>query len=101
MEFSDVQLRILIDEQKQKNAEYHATSNKKKRLFWENIANRINKSENTNYFTGEDCHKKFLYLTKAFYVSNDCLGSILAKYTYYYFIRRQKNIEKEKEIRKV
>ena len=66
MEFSDAQLRILIDERKERNAEYHATPNKKKNLFWVNIASKLNDLENTNYFTGENCHNKFLGLTKAF-----------------------------------
>ncbi|RGB23394.1 hypothetical protein C1646_774560 [Rhizophagus diaphanus] len=51
------------------NAEYHATTNKKKYLFWNEIAEKINDQENTNYFTGEACHKKFLGLTKAFYTA--------------------------------
>jgi len=51
MEFSDAQLRILIDERKNRNAEYHATTNKKKYLFWNEIAEKINDQENTNYFT--------------------------------------------------
>ena len=76
IEWSDAQLRILVDERKQRNAEYHATPNKKKRLFWEDIANKINEQERTNYFIGDDCHKKFLHLTKAFYVSSDCLCSM-------------------------
>ena len=69
MEFSDAQLRVLIDERKNRNAEYHSTTNKKKYLFWNEIAEKLNVQENTNYFTGDECHKKFLSLTKAFYVS--------------------------------
>src|SRR3954454_24024887 len=98
MEFSDAQLRTLIDERKQRNAEYHATTNKKKHLFWNDIAKKINDQENTNYFTGEECHKKFLSLTKAFYVSSNCFGSTKASSvnnTYYF--RRQKNRRKEVE----
>ena len=48
MEFSNAQLRILIDERKHRNAEYHATTNKKKYLFWNEIAEKINDQENTN-----------------------------------------------------
>ena len=70
MEFSDAHLHILIDERKCRNAEYHNTTNKKKYLFWNEIAEKINDQKNTNYFTGEACHKKFLALTKAFYVSS-------------------------------
>ncbi|CAB5200427.1 unnamed protein product [Rhizophagus irregularis] len=70
MEFSDIQLRILIDERKNRSVEYyHTTTNKKKYLFWNEIAEKINDQENTNYFTGDACHKKFLGLTKAFYTA--------------------------------
>ena len=69
MEFSDAQLRVLIDERKNRNAEYYSTTNKKKYLFWNEIAENLNVQKNTNYFTGNECHKKFLSLTKAFYVS--------------------------------
>src|SRR5436305_14707478 len=68
MEFSDAQLRILIDERKNRNAEYHFITNKKKYLFWNEIAEKLNVQERTNYFTGDECHKKFLSITKAFYV---------------------------------
>ena len=68
-EWPDAQLRLLINECKQRNAEYHAIPNKKKRAFWDDVANKLNEQENTNYFLGEDCHKKFLNLTKTFNVS--------------------------------
>lgn len=45
-------------------------------FFWDDIVKKINKSENMNYFTGEDCHKQFLCFTKAFYESNTCLPDI-------------------------
>ena len=63
MEFSDVQLRILIDKRKQRNAEYHATTNKKKYLFWNDIAEKINNQKNT---IGEKCHKKILKSYESF-----------------------------------
>ncbi|RGB22019.1 hypothetical protein C1646_776810 [Rhizophagus diaphanus] len=65
-EWSDAQLHLLINERKQKNAEYHATPNKKKQDFWDDVANKLNEQENTNFFLGKDCHNKFLNLTKAF-----------------------------------
>ncbi|GES87627.1 hypothetical protein GLOIN_2v1571918 [Rhizophagus clarus] len=65
-EWSDAQLRLLINERKQKNAEYHATPNKKKQDFWDDVASKLNEQENTNFFLGKDCHNKFLNLTKAF-----------------------------------
>ena len=68
-QWSDEQTRMLIDERKNGNEEYHRTLNRNKRNFWEGIANEINQANNTNYFTGEDCNKKFLSLTRAYYVS--------------------------------
>ena len=55
-EWSDAQLRLLINERKQRNAEYHATPNKKKQYFWHDIANKLNKQENTN-FSSVKCAK--------------------------------------------
>ncbi|GBC43419.1 hypothetical protein GLOIN_2v1776326 [Rhizophagus irregularis DAOM 181602=DAOM 197198] len=60
---------MLIDERKNGNEEYHRTSIRNKRNFWEDIANEINRVNNTNYFTGEDCNKKFLALTRAYYTT--------------------------------
>ena len=68
-QWSEEQTRMLIDERKNGNEEYHWTPNRNKRNFWEDIANEINRVNNTNYFTGEDCNKKFLALTRAYYVS--------------------------------
>ncbi len=56
-------------ERKNGNKEYYQTPKRSKRNFWEEIANKINLTHNTNYFTGEDCNKKFLVLTQAYYVS--------------------------------
>ena len=47
MEFSDTQLHVLIDEQKNRNAEYHSTTNKKKYLFWNEIAEKLNVQKRT------------------------------------------------------
>ena len=69
-DWNDDQVRFLIDERKERNLEYHSTPNKKKRLFWEDIARKLNEQENTNYFTGDDCNKKFSNLTKAFKVNS-------------------------------
>ena len=69
VQWSEEQTRMLIDARKNGNEEYHRTPNRNKRNFWEDIANEINRVNNTNYFTGEDCNKKFLALTRAYYVS--------------------------------
>ena len=71
--WNGAQVRFLINERKERNSEFHSTPNKKKRLFWEDIARKLNEQENTNYFTSEDCQKKFNNLKKAYKVSNSCL----------------------------
>ena len=69
LEWNDEQTRILIDKRKNGNEEYHCTPNRNKRNFWEKIAEKLNENYNTNYFTGEACNKKFLSLTRAYYVT--------------------------------
>ena len=70
LEQNEEETRFLIDERKNGNEEYHQTPKRNKRIFWEEIANKLNQIHNTNYFTGEGCNKKFLTLTRAYYVSN-------------------------------
>ena len=69
LEWNDEQTRILIDECKNGNEEYHRTPKRNKRIFWEIIAEKLNEVNNSNYFTGEACNKKFLSLTHAYYIS--------------------------------
>ncbi|RGB21937.1 hypothetical protein C1646_731540 [Rhizophagus diaphanus] len=68
LEWNDKQTRILIVEHKNGNGEYHQTPKRNKRMFWEKIAEKLNEINNSNYFTGEACNKKFLSLTRAYYV---------------------------------
>ena len=79
LEWDDEQTRILINEHKNGNVEYHWTPKHNKRDFWEKIAEKLNQIYNTNYFTGGDYNKKFLALTQAYYVSN-----IIIEYPYTY-----------------
>ena len=69
-QWSENETHMLIDERRDGNEEYHQTPKRDKRNFWERIAEDINRANNTNYFTGEDCNKKFLALIRAYYVSN-------------------------------
>jgi len=69
LEWNDEQTHILTDERKNGNVEYHWTPKRNKRIFWEKIAEKLNEVNNSNYFTGEACNKKFLSLTRAYYVS--------------------------------
>lgn len=69
LEWNNEQTHFLINERKNGNEEYHCTPNRNKRIFWEKIAEKLNEVNNLNYFTGKACNKKFLLLTRAYYVS--------------------------------
>ena len=69
LEWNEEETCFLIDERKNGNEEYHQTPKRSKRIFWKEIANKLNQMHNTNYFTREDYNKKFLTLTWAYYVS--------------------------------
>ncbi|RGB22568.1 hypothetical protein C1646_748474 [Rhizophagus diaphanus] len=68
LEQNEEQTRFLIDERKTGNEVYHKTPKRSKTDFWEEISNKLNENNNINYFTGEACNKKFLSLTRAYYV---------------------------------
>jgi Myb/SANT-like DNA-binding domain len=62
-DWNDLEERLLINERKNRNAEYHALKNgQPKQAFWDNIAQKINHQRKTT-FTGKQCHNKFLNLT--------------------------------------
>ncbi|RGB22761.1 hypothetical protein C1646_677613 [Rhizophagus diaphanus] len=69
LEWNAKQTHILIDEHKMGNEEYYQTPKRCKKIFWEEIAEKLNENYNTNYFTGEACNKKFLSLTRAYYTT--------------------------------
>ncbi|CAB5190936.1 unnamed protein product [Rhizophagus irregularis] len=69
LEWNEEQTRFLIDERKTGNEVYHKTPKCSKTDFWEEISNKLNENNNTNYFTGEACNKKFLSLTRAYYTT--------------------------------
>ncbi|CAG8824565.1 35879_t:CDS:1, partial [Gigaspora margarita] len=48
------QLRLLITERRNRNADYHNIPGSSRVSFWNNIANIINESFSTNY-TGYQC----------------------------------------------
>ena len=65
--------------------------------FIKNITNKINEQERTIYFIGDDCHKKFLHLMKAFYVSSDCLCSMRNLDSKIYLLLLYQMVKKYKE----
>ncbi|CAB4487566.1 unnamed protein product [Rhizophagus irregularis] len=69
LEWNEEQTHFLIDERKTGNEVYHKTPKRSKTDFWEEISNKLNENNNTNYFTGEACNKKFLSLTRAYYTT--------------------------------
>ncbi|RIB20441.1 hypothetical protein C2G38_2244572 [Gigaspora rosea] len=60
VEWTDSQIRILIDERRNRNDEYHNFGRNRIR-FWDSIATRINQEHNTS-FNGYQCKEKFINL---------------------------------------
>ena len=67
-QWTETQIRRLINERKQQNATYHGLPKGQKTVFWADVATKINQQENCN-INGDQCNKKFLLLTRAYYVS--------------------------------
>lgn len=61
-------IRLLIDQRKHRNQEYHQIVGKSRRKFWNSISRRINRSAETN-FEGIQCKRKFQSLVSNYYVS--------------------------------
>ncbi|CAG8611661.1 10578_t:CDS:2 [Diversispora eburnea] len=62
VEWTDAQIRILIDERRDRNGEYH-NFGKNRIKFWDSIATRINQELNTS-FNGHQCKEKFMNLVR-------------------------------------
>lgn len=69
-------IRLLIDQRKYRNDEYHFEYGQRKREFWRSVARRINRIVGTN-FNYRQCNRKWNDLVKAFNVN---------KNIYYYII---------------
>ncbi|RHZ47160.1 hypothetical protein Glove_590g28 [Diversispora epigaea] len=60
---TDDQLRLLTDERKSKNTEYHDIPGSSRVDFWNNISNTINERFRTSY-TGYQCKNRFQNLVR-------------------------------------
>ena len=61
--WTDDQLRLLIDERKEKNEHYHSLNNAMRCNFWKGLASQINLKFGTNY-NGKKCKEKFQSLIR-------------------------------------
>lgn len=61
-------IRLLIDQRKHRNQEYHQIVGRSRRKFWDSVSRRINRSAGTN-FEGIQCKRKFQSLVSNYYVS--------------------------------
>src|SRR5436305_543 len=66
--WNEQQIRLLINQRKHRNDEYHQTVGRSRVPFWNSVARRINRSVGSN-FTGEQCRRKFDNLVALYYVS--------------------------------
>ncbi|CAG8731475.1 15403_t:CDS:2 [Cetraspora pellucida] len=62
--WEDAHVRLLVDERKNRNDEFHLIR-KKKAPFWNSVAEKINNKFNTTY-TGKQCTEKFSQLVREF-----------------------------------
>ena len=68
VEWTERQIRLLIDQRKYRNEEYYRIVGRSRRGFWDSVARRINRSKGTNFY-GNQCKRKFQNLVSAYYVS--------------------------------
>ena len=67
VEWTDTQIRILIDERRNRNEEYH-NFGRNRIGFWDSITTIINQEHNTS-FNGHQCKEKFMNLVRDYNVS--------------------------------
>ncbi|KAF0473304.1 hypothetical protein F8M41_024897 [Gigaspora margarita] len=72
VEWTDSQIRILIDERRNRNDEYHNFGRNRIR-FWDSIATRINQEHNTS-FNGYQCKEKFMNLVRDYNLMCDYMA---------------------------
>ena len=70
-EWTDPQIRTLIDERRTRNDEFHNLGRNRER-FWGTIASKINQ-ENGTSFSGHQCKEKFSNLVQDYNVSYYCI----------------------------
>ncbi|CAB4407216.1 unnamed protein product [Rhizophagus irregularis] len=63
--WTDRQLRVLINERKNENDNFHELSSNMKHNFWKGLASKINLEFGTTY-TGRQCKEKFNGLVRAY-----------------------------------
>ena len=62
------EIRLLIDQRKNRNLEYYRIVGRSRRDYWNSIARRINRVAGSN-FNGNQCRRKFDNLVTTYYVS--------------------------------
>ena len=62
------EIRLLIDQRKHKNTEYHQIIGRSRKSFWSSVARRINRAAGSQ-FSGKHYRQKFQNLVSAYYVS--------------------------------
>ncbi|CAG8804743.1 25733_t:CDS:2, partial [Gigaspora rosea] len=72
VEWTDSQIRILIDEHRNRNNEYHDFGRNRIR-FWDSIVTRINQKHNTS-FNGYQCKEKFINLVRDYNLMCDYMA---------------------------
>jgi mevalonate pyrophosphate decarboxylase len=66
--WNEQEIRLLIDQRKHRNTEYHQIIGRSRKSFWDSVARRINRAVGS-HFRGKHCRQKFQNLVTAYYVS--------------------------------
>ncbi|RIB17017.1 hypothetical protein C2G38_2188479 [Gigaspora rosea] len=72
VEWTDSQIRVLIDERRNRNNDYHNFGRNRIR-FWDSIATRINQEHNTS-FNGYQCKEKFMNFVRDYNLMCDYMA---------------------------
>lgn len=69
--WNEQQIRLLINQRRYRNTEYHQIIGRSHVAFWDSVARRINGAAQTvqSHFTGLQCRRKFENLVSQYYVS--------------------------------
>ncbi|CAB4379536.1 unnamed protein product [Rhizophagus irregularis] len=92
-EWTDTQIRILIDEHRNRNDEFHDLGRDRK-SFWNSIAVKINWETGTA-FNGYQCKEKFSNLVRDYNVSYHCIWRTMPGSGYITSIPSSRDVERE------
>ena len=68
--WNEQEIRLLVDQRRHRNTEYHQMVGRSRMSFWNSVARRINRTVGSD-FSGKQCKRKFQNLVSIYYVSKN------------------------------